>query len=181
MRVSDGAMRGEPRSMLAVSPSARNGRPWGACAAPPIESCAFSPYLPPMERRHFPRTATSLEAIVAFVHAFLAERRIDPDHAHDADLVIEELFTNMVKYGGGRQEIAIGLDAEPERLTIELRDAGVEEWDVTRSPEIDIDAPLEHRRPGGLGLHLVKRIAESFRYAYRDRTSIVTVTMRLNS
>ena len=146
-----------------------------------IESRASSPYLPAMEMRRFPRTVASLDAIVAFVHAFLAERRIDPEHAHDADLVIEEVFTNMVKYGGGQQEIAIGLDTEPARLTIELRDFGVNEWDVTRSPQVDIEAPLEQRRPGGLGLHLVKRIAESFRYAYRDRTSIVTVTTRLTS
>lgn len=146
-----------------------------------IESRASSPYLPPMEMRSFPRTVASLNAIVAFVHAFLTERRIDPRHAHDADLVIEEVFTNMVKYGGGQAEIAIGLDADPARLTIELRDFGVDEWDVTRAAEVDIEAPLEQRRPGGLGLHLVKRIAESFRYAYRDRTSIVTVTTRLHS
>lgn len=134
-----------------------------------------------MEMRRFPRTVASLEAIVAFVHGFLAERRIDPEHAYDADLVIEEVFTNMVKYGGGTSEIAIGLDADPARLTIELRDTDVDEWDVTRSPAVDIEAPLEQRRPGGLGLHLVKRIAESFRYTYRDRTSIVTVTTRLSS
>jgi len=129
--------------------------------------------------RRFPRTVGSLETIVSFVHDFLAERGIDPNHAHDADLVIEELFTNMVKYGGGEAEIAIGLDAEPARLTIELRDFGSAEWDVTQSKPVDIDTPLEQRRPGGLGLHLVRRIAENFRYAYRDRTSIVTVTTRL--
>ena len=170
--------------MLAVSPPARNGHAgqWQRADAPPaflIESRAWSPYLPPMETRRFPRSVTSLDAIVAFVHEFLAERRIDADRAHDADLVIEEVFTNMVKYGGGQMEIAIGLHADPARLIIELRDFGVDEWDVTRSPEVDITAPLEQRRPGGLGLHLVKRIAESFRYAYHDRTSIVTVTTRL--
>ena len=132
-----------------------------------------------MVMRRFPRTVGSLQSIVSFVHEFLAERGIDPEHAHDADLVIEELFTNMVKYGGGQADIAIGLDADPARLTIELRDFGVEEWDVTQSGPVDVEAPLEQRRPGGLGLHLVKRVAENFRYAYRDRTSIVTVTTRL--
>ena len=111
---------------------------------------------------------------------FKSHRRgIDPEHVHNADLVIEQLFTNMVKYGGGESDIAIGLQAGPERLTIELRDFGVEEWSVTQSPPVDVDAPLGQRRPGGLGLHLVKRIAEDFRYAYRDRTNIVTVTTRL--
>lgn len=132
-----------------------------------------------MVMRRFPRIVGSLEDIVSYVHEFLGERGIDLDHVHNADLVIEELFTNMVKYGGGESDIAIGLEADPERLTIELRDFGVEEWNVTQSPPVDVDAPLEQRRPGGLGLHLVKRIAEDFRYAYRDRTSIVTVTTRL--
>ncbi len=132
-----------------------------------------------MVMRRFPRTVGSLEAIVSFVHEFLAERGIDPEHAHNPDLVIEELFTNMVKYGGGQADIAIGLDADPARLTIELRDFGATEWDVTQARPVDVDAPLEQRHPGGLGLHLVQRIAENFRYAYRDHTSIVTVTTRL--
>ena len=127
-----------------------------------VESLAPSPYFPVMVMRRFPRTVGSLEEICSFVQEFFAERAIDPEHAYNAELVIEELFTNMVKYGGGNDDIAIGLDADDARLTIELRDFGVERWDVTQSKPVDIERAHRARRPGGSGLHLVSTIAEDF-------------------
>jgi len=129
--------------------------------------------------RRFGRTLGALDGIFAFVAEFLAARGLPPSAALELDLVIEELFTNMVKYSpeGGR-EIEIQLERSGPVITAVLRDFDVEPFDVTRAPEVDITRPLEERRSGGLGLHLVRQIAESLRYDYRDRTSTITVTMR---
>ena len=48
--------------------------------------------------RRFPRAVGSLPALVAFVREFFAARGMDADHAFDVDLVLEELFTNMVRH-----------------------------------------------------------------------------------
>ena len=134
-----------------------------------------------MVERRFPRAVGSLDAIFAFVEEFIAARAIDPEHAYDVGLVIEELFTNMVRHSrDGRHEIAIGLDSDAVRITIVVRDFDVERWDITAAKPVDIGAPLAERRPGGLGIHFVKRIAEDLRYDYRDRTSTITVTKRLS-
>ena len=34
-------------------------------------------------------------------------------------------------------------------------------FDITQLPDVDVDAPIEKRQPGGLGLHLIKRMADS--------------------
>ena len=41
-------------------------------------------------------------------------------------------------------------------------------------PAVDVDAPLENRTPGGLGLYLVLKMADSIHYEYRNRTSKIT-------
>src|SRR6185436_5207799 len=52
-----------------------------------------------MAVRRFPRDFASLEAIYAFVREFLAGHQLAGEHAWSLDLIVEELFTNVVKYG----------------------------------------------------------------------------------
>ena len=64
-----------------------------------------------MSERRFGRTFGSLESIFGFVAEFLEANGLPASAAFELDLVIEELFTNMVKYHPhGAPEIEIGLD-----------------------------------------------------------------------
>ncbi len=130
--------------------------------------------------RHFPRDVRSLDDIFGFVHEFLSAEGVDATHSFDVDLVVEELFTNLVKYSrDGRHEILIGLDRRGRDLLVTLRDFDVEAFDVSGAPDVDISLPLAQRKPGGLGIHLVRRLAKDLRYDYRDRNSTITVTLGL--
>jgi anti-sigma regulatory factor (Ser/Thr protein kinase) len=135
-----------------------------------------------MVERRFPRTAASLEAIYTFVREFLSSQGIQPEAAFDIDLIVEELFTNMVKYGvGGQPEITIGLDWKAPALTLRLEDIGAPPFDPGEAPEVDVNRPIEERRAGGLGLHLVRRMADRLEYAYEDGRSRITVTKRVEA
>ena len=135
-----------------------------------------------MLERRFRRDLGSLEPMFDFVAEFFASNGIDPSHAFEVDLVIEELFTNMLKYSkGGAGEVAIGLRHNDARLVITLRDFDVEAYDVTQTRPVDTALPMERRRPGGLWLHFVRRVSESIVYEYKDRSSTITVTKRLES
>ena len=129
--------------------------------------------------RRFPRAIGSLPALVAFVREFFAARGIDADQAFDVDLVLEELFTNMVRHArGGTSEIEVGLDDDGARLTLRLRDEEVEPWDPDQAPAAEVDRPVEERRPGGLGVHFIRQLTRSFDYDYRDRVGVTRVAMR---
>src|SRR5262249_37089633 len=62
--------------------------------APPPTYC-------PCMRRSFPREIGSIRAIAALVREFMTGERLGDDAAGDLDLVLEEAFTNLVKYGRG--------------------------------------------------------------------------------
>ena len=130
-------------------------------------------------RRSFPRELASLEAIVAFVREFLAREGLGDGAAYDLDLVLEELFTNLVKYGrGARGDVEISLRRGDQGVSAELREFDAEPFDPTQLPDVDLRAPLTERRPGKLGVHFVRQLTKSFRYDHHDRVGVITVTMR---
>jgi phosphoserine phosphatase len=131
-------------------------------------------------QRYFRRSFDSLEALFQFIDDFLRAKSLDPSLREPVDFIVEELFTNMVKYNPGNQrDIALSLGCTPDALTVRLIDFDVDPFDVTRPPPVDIDKPLADRQIGGLGLHLVRKMADTLRYEFAERRSTITFTMTL--
>ena len=59
-----------------------------------------------------------------------------------------------------------------------LTDYDVEQFDVTRAPDVDINMPIEQRKPGGLGLHLIRRLVDSMHYEYSQDRRQSRITFR---
>ena len=150
-------------------------------AAPALNVPPSSTYGREMVERRFSRNVQSLEAIFDFVTEFAARQGLTEDERYEVDLILEELFTNLVKYSTQRlEDIGIGLDCRDSQLTLVLRDFDAEEFDVTRTRQDENGADLARPLPGGRGLALVRKYADEFRYDYRDRNSTITVTKRLD-
>ena len=131
-------------------------------------------------RRYFKRSYESLAAIFQFIEDFLAGRSIDASLREPVCFIVEELFTNMVKYNPEAvRDIALSLGQTDAALTVRLTDFDVPPFDVTRAQAVDITRPLEEREIGGLGLHLVRQMADTIRYEYADGRSTVTFTKAL--
>ena len=128
----------------------------------------------------FKRSLDELQSIVAATDLFFSERRIDPALRIPVDLSIEELFVNLVKYNtGANHDIRLRLDWAGDDVEVTLTDYDVDPFDPTCTPELDVDAPLEARRPGGMGLYLVSKMVDSIHYEYRNRESKVTFIKRM--
>lgn len=130
-----------------------------------------------MFERTFPRALGSLEPMFAFVTEFASAQRLSPAATGDLTLIAEELFTNCVKYGGGPEGVAIGLDRQGAEVTLRLVDPGARPFDPTAAPAADVAAPIEARRAGGLGIHLVRSIARELRYAREGGANVVTAVI----
>jgi anti-sigma regulatory factor (Ser/Thr protein kinase) len=117
--------------------------------------------------RSFERSFESIQEIFAFTSEVFARHRIDPGLLPAVDLTLEELFTNMVKYSNMTDAaVRVDIAAIEGGVEVTLTDYGVEPFDVTRSPDVDITLPIEQRKPGGLGLHLIRRLVDSVEYEY---------------
>lgn len=123
---------------------------------------------------HFKRSLGSLSEISEFLEGFFERHGLGPENLESVTLAAEELFTNMLKYGGGKGKIVIGLERRDHELAVSLTDFDVEPFDVTRVPEIKVDLPLDEREPGGLGIHLIKKMMDRIEYDYADRRGTTT-------
>jgi len=135
-------------------------------------------------RRGFAREISSLGEIFEFVGEFVEGHEVDERAAFCIHLVIEELFTNMVRHNrGGGDEIVIGLDRDDGRLSLELIDTDVESFDPDTIDAVQVAAGIEERRPGGLGIHLVRSLVDDLQYNYRtdDRQMHISVVKNLET
>jgi serine/threonine-protein kinase RsbW len=131
-------------------------------------------------KRSFPRDIKSLEKIHKTIVRFVQQARLEESVAYSIDLVVEELFVNMVKYNSGtNQAIDIELMNQEKMIKIVLTDHDVEPFDIRVKGELDPKTRIEERRVGGLGLPLVKRMVDHIEYDYQDRTSTITLTKYL--
>ncbi len=129
--------------------------------------------------RAFPRSCDALPAIFEFTSGEFARQRIDASLLPSVDLAVEELFTNMVKYNKGTAaEVRIGLRGLASGVEVTLTDYDVEPFDVTKAPDVDVSLPIEQRRPGGLGLHLIRRLMDSVDYEYSRESRESRITLR---
>ncbi len=127
----------------------------------------------------FKRSFDSLHAIVAFTAEAFTRQRIDPRLLAVVDLAIEELFTNMVKYGTTSDaDVRIELTGIEGGVEVTLTEYDVDPFDVTKAPDADLRLPIDQRRPGGLGLHLIRRLLDSIEYEYTKHNRQGRITFR---
>ena len=98
-------------------------------------------------------------------------------------LIVEELFTNSVAHGYGRESdapIEVTLAADAGEVTLGYDDAAPP-FDPLSRPSVapaDLEAPLASRAVGGLGLHLVRQLVASARYAREGGRNRLWLTVR---
>jgi len=126
-------------------------------------------------RKSYKRNFDQIARIVEDTGRFFADQNIDDSLRMKVDLSLEELFVNMVTYNT-ETDRDIQLEMKPIEggVEVSLTDHDVERFDPTIVRQVDVNAPLSERIPGGLGLYLVLKMADSIHYEYHDRTSKIT-------
>ncbi|TSA16724.1 MAG: GAF domain-containing protein [Betaproteobacteria bacterium] len=118
-------------------------------------------------QRAFRRSIDSLQDIFDFTSAEFTAQQVEPQLLQTVDFTVEELFTNMVKYSKmSDAAVDIRLTRIAGGVEVSLTDHDVEPFDVTRAPDVDTGLPIAQRQPGGLGLHLIRRMVDSITYQY---------------
>ncbi len=133
-------------------------------------------------QRSFKKEMAALSEIFPFLEQELFAHHASSATAYTISLAVEELFTNMVKYssrGAGTVIISLAIAGGVCRVGVE--ECGVDPFDPTRARELDLVVHTRSGRPGGLGLHLVRRLVENLRHEYRNRCNVITFTKSLES
>lgn len=147
-------------------------------AALPLGDAAVDAGTTPDERFEVPVAPESVAVIQAKLEASCADS-LDPAALFRLSLAIEELVTNVVKYGhAGGEPLRVEIRHDPSHVSVELGFAG-EAFDPFRdAPRPEIDASIEDRQIGGLGIHLVANMIDEAFYHRRDGRNEIRLVMR---
>ena len=129
----------------------------------------------------FPARLSAVREVREFLEAFCRDTGIARPPGLRLNLVVEELFTNTVKYGHG------GDSDSPVWITLEAKSAVVTLTYLDQSPPFNpfgmaprplLEGEIEQRKVGGLGVLLATELTASSEYAHlygRNRLRMVLV------
>lgn len=119
------------------------------------------------------------QAIDAFAR-FSEIHAVPDDLRRRFQLALDEVLSNVVRHGrpGDVGEIRLAFRCEPGTLTAEVEDMA-EPFNPLDQPRPDTGLPLEQRRPGGLGIALVRSLIDDVRYERTEGRNRLTMVSRL--
>lgn len=97
------------------------------------------------------------------------------------NLALDELVTNVMLYGFDSAEgrkITVKIDTAAGELTASVLDDG-KAFNPLEAKQPDLNAPLEERDLGGLGIHLVRSLMDQVTYSRADHKNVLTVRKRI--
>ena len=97
------------------------------------------------------------------------------------NLVVEELGLNVINhaYRGQSGEFEIIITSEEQAITVEIIDNGPPFNMLQDAPAPDVEAEIEERPIGGLGIHLVKTMMDELYYKRdQERNHLILVKRR---
>ncbi|HEY9756835.1 MAG TPA: ATP-binding protein [Oculatellaceae cyanobacterium] len=100
----------------------------------------------------------------------------------DVQLAVDEALTNIITHAyegqiGGQITIRCKLTA-PKEFTVQLCDNGTP-FDPQTVADPDVEAALEDRKIGGLGIYFIKRYIQTVKYSANGKDNKLTMTKLL--
>lgn len=109
-----------------------------------------------------------LRRLSEFVSQFCEQQELPADFDMALNLVAEEAFMNVVMHGyeqRGAHEFQITLARDDRHVTLTVED-DAKPFNPLAAAEFDPATPLEQRRTGGLGIHLLRNLMTELHYEY---------------
>jgi anti-sigma regulatory factor (Ser/Thr protein kinase) len=117
-------------------------------------------------RTSVPGEAAQLAALTRFLQDFCVTAELPSAAALPFEIALEEIFMNVVMHGspaGRLARVDVSLALCDDDLTMAVVDDGPA-FDPLSLPAPDVNAPLDARRPGGLGVYFVRQMMDAVSY-----------------
>ncbi len=117
-----------------------------------------------------------------FLQSVCHEHDIDQESFKMLNLAVEEWVANVINYAypkGARGHVELTAKMVEGILTLVIKDHG-KPFDPTKHTEVDVEAALDERQIGGLGIFLVKKIMDTANYEHSaDGYNVLTLTKKI--
>ena len=119
----------------------------------------------------------------SLVEGFCHANHIGEDDLFKIRLVLDEAVINVIVHGytdRHEHQIDVSLAFHGSTLTIDIDDDG-RAYNPLEAPAPRFDLPVEQRRIGGLGVHIMKTLSQKVEYLRRGNRNHLTITLQVGS
>jgi len=130
-------------------------------------------------RNNMPELADVAEQLRIFMRSVAIPQKM----TYVISLSFEEMVSNIIKYGYDDElthEISVCLSCDGDSIKLRLADDG-HPFDPLSVKEPDTGASISERDIGGLGIHLVKEMADSVDYKREGGLNILDISVSMPS
>jgi anti-anti-sigma factor len=116
-----------------------------------------------------------IPAVTSFVAEAAEAAGLDEDAAFHCRMAVDEACTNVIEHAYGGEDIGaiqITCTIAPGACTIEIVDHGTA-FDPNIVPVPQISQDLDKMHPGGIGLHLMRKMMDEVDFRFEDERNIL--------
>ncbi len=104
----------------------------------------------------------------------------DAEYQYKAQFICEEILTNLVRHAdfeGRTPDVEFLIENSDEKHFQFICKDNSKAFNILNSADPDINAPLDDRELGGLGIYLSKKYAKTVNHSYKDGYNILKITL----
>lgn len=119
---------------------------------------------------------SELNRIFEMITKFSLENSLSRDCDYNLNLILEEYFLNLIKYGykdGRKDIIVVNIELSIDGMRIKVTDSA-DSFDIRNAEDYDSEMKLEDRRVGGIGIKLIKALVKRIDYEKMGENNIAT-------
>lgn len=120
----------------------------------------------------------NITPVTDFVNAELEEAGCGIRTQRMIDVAVDELFSNIARYAyapqTGMVTVRVQVQKEQQRVEVSFVDAGTPYNPLTHEDPVS-GLTCKERKEGGLGIFIVKKSMDEFRYEYADGYNVTTI------
>ena len=126
--------------------------------------------------------AENIPAVTDFVNTELETLGCSFAVQAQIDIAIDELFGNIAIYaykpGTGPATVQVEIEDDPVSVIITFLDNG-KAFNPLEREDPDITLPARKRKPGGLGIFMVRKTMDNVDYEYREGKNILRIRKKI--
>jgi serine/threonine-protein kinase RsbW len=130
---------------------------------------------------HIAADVKEIERLNRLIRQFGELHDVPSRALYAVNLALDELVTNVILYGfenAAGRTVSVDISTSGGELVASVTDDG-RHFNPLDVATPDINAPLEQRQLGGLGIHLVRSLMDDVKYTRNGGKNILTIVKRI--
>ena len=129
-----------------------------------------------MNKYQFEANLDLVDEMMMPIISSLEENEVEHKKVYQINLALEEILVNIARYayvpGSGKIDISYEISDNPKQLRVIIKDKG-KAFNPLEKEEPDLDASVQDRKIGGLGIYIVKNIVDDIKYQRTNNENVL--------